>query len=133
MNNFRGNLGPDKGKREGREGREGRDSFSFDVSKWTLRISDHAMTTINNKRFDLHLVEKTYADPASVYPSGSHIGQYRVTGNGLCLVGKPEQNGVFSLITIYEDQVLTAPRPDQLNTPEGRRYAERHQLGLGRG
>jgi len=170
------------------------------------------------KNFSPETIEKTFAEPTRVYPSGSHPGQWRVTGNGLCLVGIPDDepaeekkdipalrtpakgtiiqtpgtserpgykapsgyaflsngassygpssrttngttngtttqtttNGTstpieemsqkntkalryFTVITIYQDQVLTPPRADQLNTNVGKRYAERYLKGLGRG
>lgn len=98
----------------------------------TLSPSRHALKVMAEKGFDPETVKRTFADPMEVYPSGSHPGQFRVTGNGLCLVGKPEGSR-FVLITLYADRVLTPPREDQLDTPEGRRYAERYSKGLGRG
>lgn len=108
--------------------------FSLDLSQYDMVLSLHAKKMIREKGFDPGLVEETYLNPKRVYPSGSHPGQYRITGNGLCLVGEPdEMRGQFIVITIYEDEVLTPPRPDQLNTPEGRLYADRYYKGLGRG
>lgn len=48
---------------------------------------------------------------------------------------EPERERVryFTVTTLYQDRVLTPPRQDQLDTPEGRRYAERYLKGLGRG
>jgi Domain of unknown function (DUF4258) len=98
----------------------------------TIDPTAHALRTMIEKGFSAEVVKATFETPARVYPSGSHPGQYRVTGNGVCLVGKPEGDR-FVLITVYQDQVLTPPREDQLDTPEGRRYAERYNNGLGRG
>lgn len=98
----------------------------------TLDPTAHALRQIIEKEFNPLMVKETFENPTEVYPSRSHPGQYRVTGNGICLVGKPEGTR-FILITVYADKVLTPPRPDQLDTPEGRRYAERYAQGKGRG
>jgi hypothetical protein len=103
-----------------------------DTSGFTLKVSDHSIKVMADKGFDPETVKETFNNPTQVYPSRSHPGQYRITGNGLCLVGRPTGN-IFTLITLYADRVLTPPRPDQLDTPEGRRYAERYEKGLGRG
>lgn len=97
-----------------------------------MSLTRHALTTCLKKGFDPEKVKDTFANPTEVYPSGSHPGQYRVTGNGICLVGVPEGN-TFRVITMYADRILTAVRADQMNTPEGRRYAARRAAGLGRG
>lgn len=98
----------------------------------TLIYTQHSKRQLQEKGFKMKDVEATFDSPKEVYASGSHPGQYRVTGNGLCLVGKPEGND-FVLITVYQDRVLTPPRKDQLDTQEGRRYADRYAKGLGRG
>lgn len=98
----------------------------------TPRPTRHFLNTVKSKGFNPHDIVSTLKNPTEVYPSKSHPGQWRVTGNGLCVVGKPEESE-FVLITVYLDRVLTEVRPDQLNTPEGRRYAERRSNGLGRG
>ena len=113
------NLGPD-----------GR--YSVDISKLRFRPTQHAIDQVRAKGIPGSTIKKCFTDPERVYPSSSHPGQTRITGHGVCLVGRVE-GGNFSLITVYEDGVLTPPRPDQLNTPEGRRYAERYAAGLGRG
>lgn len=97
-----------------------------------LKVTQHARRQIAEKGFDPTAIAKTFLNPDEVYASRSHPGQYRVTGNGVCLVGKPEGN-TFVLITVYADRVLTPPRPDQLDTPEGRAYAQRWAQGKGRG
>lgn len=99
---------------------------------FALRPTAHALRQIAQKGFNPLHVKGAFENPDEVYASGSHPGQYRVTGNGLCLVGKPEGNE-FVLITVYLDRVVTPPRPDQLVTPEGRKFAERYERGLGRG
>jgi hypothetical protein len=135
------------------------------------------------KNFSMEVIQRTFDHPTRVYPSGSHPGQWRVTGNGICLVGipdvdnrndkqkdtgntrntgndgeqqstikmitidgmtipipipdqpvtKPRVEKFFTVITLYQDMELSPPREDQLNTMEGRRFAERYFKGLGRG
>lgn len=99
----------------------------MNLSSLTPRITGHFKRTMVAKELDPRAVIATIHNPVEVYPSRSHPGQWRVTGNGLCIVGKPEGDE-FVLITLYLDRVVTAVRPDQLNTAEGRRFAE-----LGRG
>lgn len=102
------------------------------IAGLALNPTQHALETITAKGFDADDVLSAFNRPTRVYPSGSHPGQIRVTGAGLCLVGRVIGNS-FSLITVYLDQVLTAPRSDQMHTVEGRRFAQRHAAGLGRG
>jgi len=96
-----------------------------------LHATDHALNQILQKEFSVETIQQTFANPEKVYPNGKYKGQFRVTGNGLCLVGKPKGN-TFTLITVYEDGVMTPPRPDQLDTPEGRAYATRYAKGQAR-
>lgn len=98
----------------------------------TPSMTRHFKAQVEEKELDKRSVIMAWRDPAEVYPSGSHPGQWRVCGHGVCLVGKPE-GGKFMLITAYLDRVLTEVRPDQLNTAEGRAYAARRAQGLGRG
>jgi hypothetical protein len=125
--------------------------LELDLSKYTLKLSQHAQRMATEKGFTKEIVESTFRNPTRVYPSGSHPGQWRITGNGLCLVGVPDRDRrsprfhpymmqppiehelFFTVVTLYQDQILTPPRDDQLNTPEGRRYAERYLKGEGRG
>jgi hypothetical protein len=73
------------------------------------------------------LLSKTFASPETVYASRSHPGQYRITGNGICLVGIPDdQEKTFTIITMYADRILTPPRTDQLQTIKGQIYAARY-------
>jgi hypothetical protein len=78
----------------------------------SLIITRHARETVTSKGFDMETVQRTFARPTETYPSGSHPGQHRITGNGLCLVGRFDGDD-FILITVYLDRVVTAPRPDQ--------------------
>lgn len=100
--------------------------------KLTPYVTNHFKETMQSKGFSGLEVVELLKDPEEFYPSKSHPGQYRVTGRGLCVVGRPEEDK-FVLITIYLDKVLTPPRADQLLSEEGRTYAERFQQGLGRG
>lgn len=99
---------------------------------YRLKPTTHFLRQALEKGFDGESIKAAFSSPEEVYPSGSHEGQWRVTGQGLCLVGRFE-GSFFVAITIYADRVLTAPRADQLQTEEGRRYAERYANGLGRG
>lgn len=94
-----------------------------DLKGLRIIVTNHFVKTIKDKGFDPDTVLATLTDPAEVYASKSHPGQYRVTGHGLCLVGKPEGQ-TFTLITAYLDRVVTPVRPDQMNTPEGRNFAK---------
>ncbi len=51
----------------------------------------------------------------------------------MVLIGVTDETFNFIVITVYYDKILTPPRPDQLNTPQGKRFAERYYAGLGRG
>ena len=92
----------------------------------------HFREQLVKKSLDARAVIMTWREPEEVYPSGSHPGQWRITGNGVCIVGRPEDDGTFAFITIYEDRVLTPPRPDQTDAA-GMRYRERWERGQGRG
>lgn len=88
-----------------------------------LKLTAHANEQMKKKNVDLERVQAAFVSPEKLYPNKKYAGQFRVVGNGLCLVGKP-QGKEFVVFTIYEDGVMTPPRPDQLNTPEGKAYAE---------
>ncbi len=96
-----------------------------------LHATDHALRQILEKGFEIEKIRETFQNPSKLYKNGKYAGQFRVTGNGLCLVGKPKGN-TFTLITVYEDGVMTPPRADQLDTPEGKAYAERYAKGTAR-
>lgn len=100
----------------------------MDLKTLTPKPSAHFIKTMNYKGFDPQAVVNTLKNPTEVYPSRSHPGQWRVTGNGVCIVGKPEGDR-FILITIYADRIVTPVRPDQLLTPEGRRFAREGRRG----
>lgn len=100
-------------------------------SNLTPSITAHFLKQVNAKGFDAQTIIRTWKAPMEVYPSRSHEGQWRITGNGVCIVGKPEGES-FTFITIYEDRVLTAPRDDQTDAA-GMRYRERWERGQGRG
>lgn len=76
-------------------------------------MTQHATRVMHEKGFDPTTVARTLRNPSEVYPSGNHPGQYRITGNGLCIVGKPEGD-VFVIITMYLDRIITELRPDQM-------------------
>jgi hypothetical protein len=96
-----------------------------------LRATAHATQQILAKGFQISRIQDVFDNPDKVYANKRFEGQYRVTGGGLCLVGKPV-DGVFTLITVYEDGVMTPPRPEQLDTPEGRAYARLYNRGAKR-
>ena len=100
-------------------------------SHLTPEITRHFLKQVNAKGFDAPTIIRTWHAPSEVYASRSHPGQWRITGNGLCIVGKPEGES-FTFITLYEDRVLTAPREDQRDAA-GLRYRERWENGQGRG
>jgi hypothetical protein len=90
-----------------------------------VRLTRHFKAQAAVKGFDPRAIIDAWRNPDEVYPSGPrHPGQWRVVGNGLALVGRPDGDE-FVLITVYLDGVITPVRPDQLLTPEGRRFAER--------
>lgn len=95
----------------------------MDTKSMTFAPTDHFLRTMIAKGFTAEQVLAAWNRPAEVYPSGSHPGQWRVTGEGVCIVGKP-QGKRFIGITVYADRVVTPVREDQMNTPEGRRFAE---------
>ncbi len=97
-----------------------------------LSLTKHAKKQAKAKEFPIADIIKMWEDGPEVVPSRSHKGQFRVCGEGICLVGVPKGNS-FIVITVYVDQELTPPRPDQLTTKSGRRYANRYAQGLGRG
>lgn len=97
-----------------------------------LAPTTHALRQIRDKGLDPMAVKRAHDNPERVTEVRAHPGQIRLIGYGVALVGRVEGNR-FTLITVYQDGVLTPPRPDQMNTPEGRRYAERYAAGKGRG
>lgn len=58
-------------------------------------------------------IERVLNFPGTVYPSGSkHPDQFRMTGDGICLVVKPDAERL-NLITVYVNTEETPLRPDQ--------------------
>jgi hypothetical protein len=96
--------------------------------------SQHFIAQMKAKGFDPRDVIAAWKDPERITDVRKYPGQYRVIGNGVAIIGEPDETtGVFRFITIYLDGVLTPPRADQMNTPEGRRFADRYARGEGRG
>lgn len=89
---------------------------------YTLRLTAHARKQIEAKGFNENSVNEMFGAPEKIYPNKKFVGQFRVTGNGICLIGKPTGRD-FLVFTVYEDGVMTPPRADQLETPEGKAYA----------
>jgi hypothetical protein len=78
-----------------------------------FNMTAHAVKVMHEKAFSPDDIAATLRNPSEVYPSRNHPGQYRITGNGVCIVGRPE-GGTFVIITMYADRIMTALRPDQL-------------------
>lgn len=97
---------------------------------YTMRLTAHARQQMEAKKFDKEIVEYTFVNPAKVYPNRKFAGQFRVTGNGICLVGEPMRDGTFLVFTMYEDGVMTPPREDQKDTPEGQEYVALYNKAL---
>lgn len=109
-----------------------------------LAPTEHALRKIQALGIDADDVLAVFRAPKSTSQVRTRTGQVRLMGRGIVLVGEwsdplldPATGRVtaqtFTLVTVYADAVLTPPRPDQLRTPEGRRYAARYRAGLGRG
>lgn len=97
-----------------------------------LFITNHGRRQMTSKGYTNVQVHDAFNSPEEVYPNGKYPGQWRICGNGLCLVGEPGKRNSeeFYMVTIYADKILTAPRADQMNTEEGKRYAEYFHSGL---
>lgn len=102
------------------------------VEGLALSVTEHAKRMVAEKGFVPIKIVDVFQHPERITEVTKNPGQIRLIGNGLALVGRIE-HGKFVLITVYQDQVLTPPRKDQLETPEGIRYASRYAAGLGRG
>lgn len=89
---------------------------------YRIKLTAHAREVMGKKNVDVIRVKNAFYNFEKIYPNKKYKGQFRIVGNGLCLVGAPG-NGEFVIYTMYEDGVMTPPRPDQLETPEGRAYA----------
>lgn len=98
-----------------------------------IAFESHALSQARKKMFDMATINETFKHPEEVYKNGRYEGQWRITGNGICLVGEPSKDGkTFRVITMYLDKVVTPPRPDQLRTAEGRDFARRFATSGGR-
>lgn len=97
-----------------------------------VRVTQHVRDTIIKKGFDAEKVRRAVESPEQVTDVLKYPGQVRAIGEGLAVVLRPEGRGWLA-VTVYLDRVLTPPRPDQMKTKEGRRYAARYAAGLGRG
>lgn len=102
-----------------------------EVDGTMLHVREHALKQARLKGFDMATIEQTFRSPMRVYPNGRYQGQWRVTGNGICLVGEP-RGGRFEVVTMYLDGVVTKPRADQLKTAEGAEFAGRYSTSGGR-
>lgn len=93
---------------------------------YKLALSKHAREQLIKKTGTVGITraEQAFEAPDKIYPNKKYQGQFRIVGKGLCLIGRPTANGLFRVFTVYEDGVMTPPRPDQLLTEEGRAYAE---------
>jgi len=78
-----------------------------------LELSRHATQQAVTKRINVDNIKSAFVNTNEYYPSGSHPGQYRMTGSGVCLVGVP-RGDTFFVITLYLDRVITPLRPDQI-------------------
>lgn len=91
-----------------------------------IAFNHHTMKQADLKGFTEQDMVQTFANPERIYPNGRYPDQHRITGNGLCLVGKFEGD-TFKVVTVYLDGVVTKPREDQLKTNEGRDFHQRFQ------
>ncbi|WMI33598.1 hypothetical protein SEA_KENREY_236 [Streptomyces phage Kenrey] len=93
---------------------------------YKLALSKHAREQLIKKTGELGITraQQAFETPDKVYPNKKYKGQFRIVGKGLCLIGRPTANGLFRVFTVYEDGVMTPPREDQMDTEEGRAYAE---------
>lgn len=97
-----------------------------------LRLTAHAKTQMEAKGFSQELLDMTFGSPENVYPNRKFAGQFRIVGNGVCIIGKP-MGDTFLAFTVYEDGVMTPPRADQLQTEEGQRYAKLYEKAVATG
>ena len=95
-------------------------------------ISDHAVSQAKAKGFTAEEIFAAMTNPARVTDVLKYPGQKRFIAGRIAVVAAPKGDA-WHIVTLYLDDVLTAPRADQMDTPEGRRYAERFANGQGRG
>jgi len=94
----------------------------------TLSFSKHAREQMEAKGFVENELRDgfTKVTEKNISPNRKFEGQFRVVVGNVCLVGKP-MGREFKVFTMYEDGVMTPPRKDQLDTPEGRAYAKLYE------
>lgn len=97
-----------------------------------LKLTKHAKRQARDKGFTVSNILEMWEDPEEIYPVRAYPGQWRVCGNGICLIVIPKKKSCIG-ITCYINKDLTPPRDDQLSTRAGRRYAQRYAEGKGRG
>ena len=95
-------------------------------------FTSHFMRQALAKGFTAEEIHAALYSPEKVTEVRAHPGQRRFIAGRVAVVCAP-CNGGWTAVTLYLNGTLTAPRADQLTTPEGRRYAERFAAGLGRG
>lgn len=98
----------------------------------TLSLTKHAKRQAKSKGFPVQNILAMWSGRPRIIASRTYPGQFRVCGDGICVVGVPKGKS-FVAITVYVDQELTPPREDQLATRAGQRYAKRYANGKGRG
>jgi hypothetical protein len=97
-----------------------------------LKLTKHAKIQARDKGFSVSQILEMWENPEEIYPVRAYPGQWRVCGNGICLVVVPKRTSCIG-ITCYVNRDLTPPREDQLSTRAGKRYAKRYAQGKGRG
>lgn len=103
------------------------------TENYTLKLTAHARKQMEAKGFTQESINGMFTAPENIYPNKKFEGQFRVVGNGICLVGQPMTDRTFLVFTMYEDGVMTPPRADQLDTPEGKAYAKRYEQARAKG
>lgn len=102
----------------------------------TPKPTGHFIEKMTKLGLDPRDVIATIKDPDFCYQSGpksKYPGQWRLAGNGVCVMAEAlHDKGILQLRTVIIDGEMTPPRPDQLDTPEGRDYARRYYAGLNR-
>lgn len=83
-----------------------------------IKVTDHMKKQMAAKGFTTQQVIGALRDPYKVTAVTRYPGQRRYCGEGVAVIVKPEEQGVFTLITAYEDGVVTELRPDQMDDPE---------------
>ena len=98
-------------------------------------ITRHATEQAVAKGFGRAEIFEACHGPEKVTNVTKYPGQKRFIRGRIAVVAAPldDEGAVWRIVTVYLDGVLTPPRPDQMSTPEGARYAQRYAAGLGRG